>query len=104
MTEDIMTLFDKLYLSLPDMYNSQQGSFGRITFVKNNVQSSPIFGTTDKKVDYTYPDGYIHPLLGGIVSLMKYEEDLAIINWKTNPSTIDLLFDTKGKIIKSQTA
>lgn len=89
MTEDIMKLFDKLYLSFPDMYNSQQGSFGRITFVKNNVQSSPIFGTTDKKVDYTYPDGYIYPLLGGIVSLMKYEEDLDIINWKTNPSTVD---------------
>lgn len=89
MTEDIMKLFDKLYLSFPDMYNSQQGSFGRITFVKNNVQSSPIFGTTDEKVDYTYPDGYIYPLLGGIVSLMKYEEDLDIINWKTNPSAID---------------
>lgn len=89
MTEDIMKLFDKLYLSFPDMYNSQQGSFGRITFVKNNVQSSPIFGTTDEKVDYTYPDGYIYPLLGGIVSLMKYEEDLNIINWKTNPSAAD---------------
>lgn len=89
MTEDIMKLFDKLYLSFPDMYNSQQGSFGRITFVKNNVQSSPIFETTDEKVDYTYPDGYIYPLLGGIVSLMKYEEDLDIINWRTNPSAVD---------------
>lgn len=35
MTEDIMKLFDQLYINFPSLYNKNNGSFGRIVEVKN---------------------------------------------------------------------
>lgn len=85
MTEDLMKLFDTLYLTFPEMYNSNQGSFGRITAVKNGVKSKPLFGTTNESVDYTYPDGFIYPLIGGATGLMMYDEETGTLRWKVNP-------------------
>ena len=91
MTEDIMKFFDILYLSFPEIYNANQGSFGRITAVKNGVPSKPLFGTINKSINYTYPDGYIYPLLGGIVGLMKYDEASDTLRWKINPISDDFI-------------
>ena len=87
MTEDIMKFFDLLYVNFPDMYNSHQGSFGRITAVKNDVKSKALFGTINESIDYTYPDGYIYPLLGGVVGLMKYDEVTDTLMWIVNPNS-----------------
>lgn len=87
MTEDLMKFFDLLYVNFPGMYNSQQGSFGRITAVKKDVKSKPLFGTIDESIDYTYPDGFIYPLLGGVVGLMKYDEMTDTLKWIINPTS-----------------
>lgn len=93
MTEDLMKFFDLLYVNFPGMYNSHQGSFGRITAVKNDVKSKPLFGTIDESIDYTYPDGYIYPLLGGVIGLMKYDEITDTLRWIVNPvsASFDLM-------------
>lgn len=89
LTEDVMKFFDTLYLSFPEIYNANQGSFGRITAVKNGVPSHPLFMTTDKTINYSYPDGFIYPLLGGVVGLMEYDEKLGIVKWAINPNSSD---------------
>ena len=89
-----MKFFDLLYVDFPDMYNSHQGSFGRITAVKNGVKSKALFGTITESIDYTYPDGYIYPLLGGVVGLMKYDEATDTLKWIVNPTSED--FDLKS--------
>lgn len=87
MTEDMMKFFDLLYVNFPDMYNSNQGSFGRISAVKNDSKSKPLFGTIEETINYTYPDGYIYPLLGGAVGLMKYDEATDTLKWVINPTS-----------------
>lgn len=89
MTEDLMKFFDLLYVKFPDLYNSHQGSFGRITAVKNSTKSKALFGTISESIDYTYPDGYIYPLLGGAVGLMKYDEVTDTLKWTINPTSKD---------------
>lgn len=86
MTEDLMKFFDLLYINFPDMYNANQGSFGRISAVKNDKKSKSLFGTIDTTINYTYPDGYIYPLIGGSVGLMKYDEVTDTLQWKLNPT------------------
>lgn len=89
MTEAIMQYFDILYVSFPDMYNKNQGSFGRISCVKNdeNSKSLPLFRTINTPIPYTYPDGFIYPLIGGIVSLIEYDEQNNSLKWRVNPTS-----------------
>ncbi len=87
MTEDVMKFFDRLYVNFPNMYNSNQGSFGKITAVKKDVKSRPLFGTIDESINYTYPDGYIYPLLGGVIGLMKYDEVTDTLKWIIDPTS-----------------
>ena len=102
MTEDLMKFFDRLYISFPDMYNHHQGSFGRISAVKNGVKSKPLFGTVKESIEYTYPDGYIYPLLGGVIGLMKYDELTDTLKWIINPNSesFNLLKLSKLYLIK----
>ena len=86
MTEDIMKLFDQLYINFPSLYNKNNGSFGRIVEVKNK-KSKVRFNTTDKDCEYLYPDGYIYPLISGVVKLMIYDDTTNTIKWKINPSS-----------------
>lgn len=97
MTEDIMKMFDQLYIKFPALYNSNNGSFGSITSVNAKGKkkglmpddaynkSKPLFGTTTKMCDYTYPDGFIYPLISGLVQLMQYNESSNTVGWKVNP-------------------
>jgi hypothetical protein len=87
MTEDLMNFFDLLYVNFPEMYNSNQGRFGSITAVKNQTKSKPLFGTIDESIDYTYPDGFIYPLLGGVIGLMKYDDVTDTVKWIVNPTS-----------------
>ena len=74
MTEDIMKLFDQLYINFPSLYNKNNGSFGRIVEVKNK-KSKVRFNTTD------------YPLISGVVKLMIYDDTTNTIKWKINPSS-----------------
>ena len=86
MTEDIMKLFDQLYINFTSLYNKNNGSFGRIVEVKNK-KSKVRFNTADKDCEYLYPDVYIYPLINGIVKLMIYDDVTNIIKWRMNPSS-----------------
>lgn len=86
MTEDIMKLFDQLYINFPALYNKNNGSFGRIVEVKNK-KSKVRFKTINKDCDYTYPDGYIYPLISGIIKFMIYDDATNAIQWRINPSS-----------------
>lgn len=86
MTEDIMKLFDQLYINFPALYNKNNGSFGRIVEVKNK-KSKVRFKTINKDCDYTYPDGYIYPLISGIIKFMIYDDATNTIQWRINPSS-----------------
>ena len=88
MTEDIMKYFDYLYQKFPELYNAHQGSFGRITSVQLDKETTPLFRTLPKRKP-SYPDGFIYPLVVGLTSLMKYDEDSNTISWKVNPSSIN---------------
>ena len=35
--------------------------------------------------DWTYPDGFIYPLVSGLIQLMQYDESTNTIGWKVNP-------------------
>lgn len=89
MTEALMRYFDILYVSFPDMYNKNQGSFGRISCVKNDEKSksSPLFRTNSTQISYTYPDGFIYPLIGGVVSLIEYDDQTDTLKWKIDPTS-----------------
>ena len=101
MTEDIMKLFDRIYIQIPYLYNRNSGSFGNINAVnakgkKKGVapdsdynKSTPLFRTTTKKCDYTYPDGFIYPLISGITQFMKYDDATNTVQWILNPNSHD---------------
>ena len=90
LTEAIMKYFDILYVSFPEMYNKNQGSFGRISCVKNDEKSRslPLFRTINTSIPYIYPDGFIYPLIGGIVALIKYDEVTDTLKWKIDPTSV----------------
>ena len=85
MTEDIMKFFDLLYIKFPTMYNNIPGRFGSISSVKTDAPSRPLLKTTDESVNYTYPDGFIYPIIGGLTGLMEYDGASDTIRWKVNP-------------------
>lgn len=86
MTEDLMKTYDNLYVSFPDMYNKNQGSFGRINCVNNDVRSTGKFKTTQVSIPYDYPDGFIIPILGGMYALMEHDKKNEVIRWRVNPT------------------
>lgn len=92
MTEDIMRFFDLLYVTFPSMYNDS-GRFGSISAVKAKSPSKPLFGTMDVTCEYTYPDGFIYPIVGGLTGLMAYDSETDTIKWKVNP--MDKSFNIK---------
>lgn len=88
MTDDILKAYDQLYLSFPEIYNSNAGKFGRINAVeqkeKRNV--SVPFHTTSVKTDYKYSAAYFIPLLCGIRKLMFIDESTNTLKWRINPA------------------
>jgi len=110
MTEDLMKLFDRIYIQFPYLYNRNGGSFGNINAVNakgkkrgmapdsDYNKSTPLFRTTTKRCDYTYPDGFIYPLITGITQFMKYDDTTNTIQWILNPNSHD--FDMEALPLK----
>lgn len=92
MTEDIMKLFDQLYINFPKLYNKNNGSFGRIVEVKNK-KSKTRFGTTTEMCEYMYPDGYIYPLVSGVVKFIQYDKAENIIRWSLDLNSDNFAVD-----------
>ena len=90
MTVDLMKFYDKIYLEFPSIYNNNSGSFGSIKKGVKMKESRPKFKTTTAVCNYDYADGYIIPLLTGVVNLMKYNATTNRLEWIINPNYIDL--------------
>lgn len=96
LVDDIIKFFDKLYYYFPLIYNSNAGSFGRIKGVtqKDNETGGYLskytgpFNTFDKKSTYNYAYGFFYPIVCGLTTLMKFENNE--LSWIINPMDIDL--------------
>ena len=96
MIEDIVKAFDNMYLTFPNIHNSNAGKFGNIGAVdqkKTKCVSVP-FLTTKQKTDYKYSAGYFLPLFCGIRKLMYIDEETNTLKWKINPA--DISFDFRN--------
>jgi len=75
-------LFDLIYESFPDAYNSQDGKFGRISAVKKmNGGRIKVAKYTRKAVAWKYPEGYMVPLVAGLRAIMEIDSD-SNLRWK----------------------
>ena len=88
MTDDIVRAYDQMYLSFPDIYNSNAGKFGRISAVdQKDKKTVPVpFYTTSQKSDYKYSAAYFLPLFCGIRKLMYIDDSTNTLKWKKNPA------------------
>jgi hypothetical protein len=71
-------LYDQIYRDFPDAYNDGgAGRFGRLSSVKmaKDMRSKPHSPFTKQPVPYSYPDGFIMPLMHGLRSLMRKRDD-----------------------------
>ena len=79
-------LYDLIYLDFPAAYNDNgAGRFGRLTSVKmaSDMRSKPASPFTQKLVQYSYPDGFIMPLVYGLKALMTTDDEGNVV-WKVN--------------------
>lgn len=87
MVADIMRFFDRLYILFPRMYN-KFGRFGRLLSVQDQKPSSVHFKTTSETCGYTYPDGFIYPLICALTALMRFNPQTGKMEWTRRPSDI----------------
>ena len=95
--DDIIRFFDKLYYYFPIIYNFNAGAFGRIKGVTQKENENHVylnrytgpFNTFSKKSTYNYAYGFFYPLVCGLTTLMKFDEQQQL-SWIINPMDIDL--------------
>lgn len=70
-------LYDLIYQKFPAAYNDDGGRFGRLTSVKmaNDMKSKPVSAFTKTQVQYSYPEGFIMPLVYGLSALMEADDN-----------------------------
>jgi hypothetical protein len=79
---ELPTLYDQIYAQFPDAYNDGgTGRFGRLASVKlaKDMRTKPVSPFTKRQVNYSYPDGFIMPLVYGLKALMKRNDDGHVI-------------------------
>lgn len=93
---DLPSLYDSIYQSFPYAYNKSGGSFGKIDCVKkfdpNKVgeknpkflKKAPKTPFYEKEVEYSYPDGFIWPLVYGLSALIEKDKSGQLV-WVTDP-------------------
>lgn len=76
-------LYDLVYKKLPDTYNkSSNGKFGLINSVANSPGKTKYYG---KPVDYTYPEGFMMPLVYSLRELITTNRTGKLV-WITDPA------------------
>lgn len=71
-------LYDYIYRHFPSAYNDGgTGRFGRLTSVKlaADMRTKPTSPFTKQPVSYSYPEGFIMPVVYGLKALMKRDEN-----------------------------
>ncbi|MFO0110524.1 MAG: hypothetical protein ACK52W_08340 [Alphaproteobacteria bacterium] len=93
---DLPSLYDLIYQKFPEAYNKNDGSFGRIESVRfydskkvgdknpKYLKKAPKTLFYEKEVSYSYPDGFIWPLVYGLSALIKKDSEGQIL-WSTDP-------------------
>jgi hypothetical protein len=86
MAGKLPALYDKIYAEFPTAYNDNDGKFGKISVVKmaDKMKTKPSSYFTDVRVDYSYPDGLIMPLVYGLRALMTPATDGGV-KWAQDP-------------------
>lgn len=76
-------LYDLIYEKLPDAYNkSTNGKFGLISSVATSAGKTKYYGNP---VDYTYPEGFMMPLVYGLSELMTTNKSGKLV-WIIEPA------------------
>ena len=88
LVEDILYFFDKLFVQFPNLYNKVSPGFGRIKSVDDKNSKIATFRTLTS--EYSYPPGFIYPLVTGILELIEIDAENQIIKWKVSPKNISL--------------
>lgn len=80
---DILVLRDTIYRDLPDAYNTLPGKFGGLETmgVRKYKEPQPL-RFIDDVIEYSYPDGFIYPILAGFRKHIDHRGDWS---WKKNP-------------------
>lgn len=82
-------LYDYIYANFPIEYNKHGGSYGRITEVKkmNDTKKNKVTPFLHENVMILSPNGYIMPLVYGLIVLMerRVENGIGGIYWKCDP-------------------
>lgn len=75
-------LYDLIYRDFPAAYNDGGGRFGRLNSVKmaTDMKTKPVTAFLKTPVQYSYPDGFIMPLVYGLSALMTADET-GTVNW-----------------------
>ena len=71
------SLYDLIYREFPGAYNDGGGRFGRLSSVKmaSDMKTKPVSTFTKAPVQYSYPEGFIMPLVYGLSALMTTDGD-----------------------------
>ncbi|MFM2411542.1 MAG: hypothetical protein RL481_2370 [Pseudomonadota bacterium] len=80
-------LYDLIYREFPAAYNDGGGRFGRLSSVKmaSDMKTKPVSAFMKTPVQYSYPDGFIMPLVYGLSALMRTDAD-GNVEWRVpNP-------------------
>lgn len=87
----IPALYDYIFEKFPEKYNASGGNYGRITAVKklNETRRVAVAPFSGRQIDKLSPDGFIVPLVYGLVELMEVAEQGGVktIRWAQNPRT-----------------
>ena len=84
---DLPYLYDYIYENFPDLYNANEGKFGRISAVNkmNSKGGTKEAKFSQKAISWRYPEGFIAPLVYALKSLMVIDEK-GFLSWATNPN------------------
>ncbi len=100
--DDLLRLYDEIYLALPDLYNKARrsddvagGRFGRLTGVTVYKKGEATLPFIQKESGYGVPSGFIYPILGAFRSLLVEKRGRFV--WAPNVDPFKLLASDVGR-------
>lgn len=83
---DIPYLYDYIYENFPNLYNANEGKFGKISAVNkmNSKGGTKETKFSQKAIDWKYPEGFIAPLVYALRSIMVLDSE-GLLSWATDP-------------------
>ena len=94
-------VFDTVYKLFPQAYNHAGGAFGRIDSVitkKNKPRAIIRTKFYEEECEYSYPEGFIVPLVCGGISALVGTDKNGLYKWKTDP--VEFFEDNLDNLLK----